>query len=204
MPEKIASADYKINELIAVRWSPYAFDDRPISQADILSIFESARWAPSSYNEQPWSFIAATKDMPEEYERVLSCLVEANQAWAKSAPLLAIGVVSLNFSRNGKPNRAAVHDLGLAAANLVVEATARGLYCHQMIGIDPQRARETFGIPEGHEAWTAIAVGYKGDSTKLPDELKQRDLAARHRKNINEFVFTGKWGSASKLVAGKS
>src|SRR5580704_12118986 len=121
----------------------------------------AARWAPSSYNEQPWRYVVATRDDHAQFERLLSYLVEGNQAWAKHVPVLALGIVSLKFAKNGKDNRAAVHDLGLAAGNLVVEATAHGLRVHQMIGILPDKAREVFGIPEGYEAWTGIAIGYE-------------------------------------------
>ena len=150
------------------RWSPYAFEDRLVPEADLRSLFEAARWAPSSYNEQPWSYIVATKDDPEQFQRLLSCLVEGNQIWAKAAPVLALGVVSLRFALNAKDNRAAVHDLGLAAGNLLLEATVRGLFVHQMIGILPDKAREIYGIPEGFEAWTGMAIGYQGDPTALP------------------------------------
>jgi len=200
MTDKKASTDYPIHELLAERWSPYGFEDRPVAQADLRSLFEAARWAASSYNEQPWSFFVATKENPEEFARLLSCLVEGNQGWAKAAPVLVLGVVSLKFSRNNKDNRAAVHDLGLAAGNLLVEATARGLCVHQMIGILPDKAREVYQIPEHSEAWTAIAIGYKGDPAKLPDALKERDLAPRQRKPLSQFVFTGKWGHPSPLV----
>ncbi len=200
MPEKKASTDYPIHELLAERWSPYGFEDRPVEQADLRSLFEAARWAASSYNEQPWSYLVATRENPVEFARLLSCLVEGNQAWAKSAPVLALGVVSLRFSRHNKENRAAVHDLGLAAGNLLVEATARGLCVHQMIGILPDKAREVYEIPEHSEAWTAFAIGYKGDPAKLPDALKERDLAPRQRKPLSQFVFSGKWGDPSPLV----
>jgi nitroreductase len=200
MTDKKASIDYPIHELLAERWSPYGFEDRPVAQADLRSLFEAARWAASSYNEQPWNFFVATKENPEEFARLLSCLVEANQEWAKAAPVLVLGVVSLKFSRNNKDNRAAVHDLGLAAGNLVVEATARGLCVHQMIGILPDKAREVYQIPEHYEAWTAMAIGYKADPAKLPDALKERDLTPRQRKPLSQFVFTGKWGQPSPLV----
>jgi nitroreductase len=198
---KTADADYPVHEFIARRWSPYAFDDRQVSQSDLRSLFEAARWAPSSYNEQPWSYIVATKEDPGAFERLLSCLVEGNQAWAKRVPVLALGVVSLKFKGNGQDNRAAIHDLGLAAGNLVFEATARGLAVHQMIGILPDKAREMYGIPQGHEAWTALAIGYRGDVASLPGPLQQRDSAARRRKKLSEFVFTGRWGSPSPLVS---
>jgi nitroreductase len=194
------TTDYPIHELLAKRWSPYAFQDKPVAKADLCSLFEAARWAPSSFNEQPWSYIVATKENTDEFERLLSCLVEANQIWAKAAPVLALGIVSLTFKRNDKINRAAVHDLGLAAGNLLVEATARGLHVHQMIGILPDRARELYGIPEGFDVWTGIAIGYKGDPALLPDALKDRDLTSKPRKPLGEFVFAGKWGHSSPLV----
>jgi|HubBroStandDraft_6_1064221.scaffolds.fasta_scaffold417411_2 nitroreductase len=198
---KTASADSPIHEVLAERWSPYAFRDKPVSQDELRSLFEAARWAPSSYNEQPWRYVVATRDDRAQFERLLSCLVEGNQAWAKHVPVLALGIVSLKFAKNGKDNRAAVHDLGLAAGNLVVEATARGLHVHQMIGILPDKAREVFGIPEGYEAWTGIAIGYEGDPATLPDNLKQRDLTPRQRKPLKEFVFTGKWGNPAPFLA---
>jgi nitroreductase len=200
MNEKKATTDYPISKFLVERWSPYAFADREVALDDIRSLFEAARWAPSSYNEQPWSFFVATKDDPEEFERLLSCLVEANQAWAKAAPVLALGVVSLRFSRNNKENRAAIHDLGLAAANLVVEATTRGLFVHQMIGILPAKAREVYKIPEGCEAWTAMAIGYRAEASQLPDSLKERDLTPRQRKPLSQFVFARQWGNPSPLV----
>lgn len=97
MPDKKAVTDYPIHELLAKRWSPYAFADRPISKTDLLSLFEAARWAPSSYNEQPWSYIVATKEDSTQFTQILSCLVEGNQTWAKAAPVLALGIVSLKF-----------------------------------------------------------------------------------------------------------
>ncbi len=199
-PHKQASPDHPIHELLAKRWSPYGFTDRPVSAADLRSLFEAARWAASSYNEQPWSYIVATQENPEEFARLLSCLVEGNQAWAKAAPVLAIGCTSLLFKLNGKPNAAAIHDLGLAAGNLCLEATARGLFVHQMIGILPDKAREVFRIPEGVQPLTGLAIGYAADPNTLPEKFKERDLASRTRKPLAEFVFCGEWGTASKLV----
>jgi nitroreductase len=163
MNAKKAITDHPIQAVLAERWSPYAFDSRPVSENDLRSLFEAARWAASSYNEQPWSYIVATKDDPDEFARVLSCLVEVNQAWANAAPVLALGVVSKKFSRNGHDNRVAAHDLGLASGNLLVEATVRGIYVHQMAGILPEKAREVYQIPQDTEAWTALAIGYYGD-----------------------------------------
>jgi nitroreductase len=197
---KQATADHPIQELIARRWSPYAFSDRPVSDDDLRSLFEAARWAPSSYNEQPWTYIVATKANPTAFERLLSCLVEGNQAWAQAAPVLALGCTSLFFKKNGKPNAAAIHDLGLASATLVLEATARGLFVHQMIGILPDRARQLYRIPEGVQPLTGLAIGYAADPNALPEKYRDRDLAPRSRKPLAEFVFGGEWGAASTVV----
>ncbi|MEH2262958.1 nitroreductase family protein [Nostoc sp.] len=200
MSKKKALTDYPIHELLAERWSPYAFQDRPVSQADLRSLFEAARWSASSYNEQPWSYLVATKENPDHFQQLLSCLVEANQIWAQNAPVLALGIASLRFTRNNQENKAAIHDLGLASGNLVVEATARGICVHEMIGILPDKARDLFDIPEGFEAWTAMAIGYQGDPITLPDALKERDLSPRQRKPLDQFVFSGKWGNPSSLM----
>jgi nitroreductase len=197
---KAAKTDHPIQELLSKRWSPYCFSDRPVSQEDLRSIFEAARWAASSYNEQPWRYIVASKDDARQFERVLSCLVEGNQVWAKNAPVLALGCASLNFAMNGKPNAAAIHDLGLAAGNICAEATARGLFVHQMIGIFPDKARQTFAIPDDVQPLTALAIGYAADPEAMPDKLRERDQAPRQRKQLEEFVFGGAWGQASSLV----
>ena len=200
MTIKKAATDHPILQVLAERWSPYGFADRPVSEADLRSLFEAARWAASSYNEQSWNYLVATRENSREFGRLLSCLVETNQAWAKAAPVLVLGVVRLQFTKNNQDNRAAVHDLGLAAGNLLVEATTRGFSVHQMIGILPDKAREVYQIPEHFEAWTAMAIGYKADPAKLPNALKERDLAPRQRKPLSEFVFTGQWGQPSPLV----
>jgi nitroreductase len=200
MNTKKAVTDYPILPILAERWSPYGFENRPVSETDLCSLFEAARWAASSYNEQPWNYLVATRENSAEFGRLLSCLVEANQAWAKEAPVLILGIVSLRFARNNQDNRAAVHDLGLAAGNLLAEATTRGLSVHHMIGILPDKARELYQIPEFFEAWTAMAIGYKADPTKLADALRERDMALRQRKPLNKFVFTGRWGHPMPLA----
>ncbi len=142
----------------------------------------------------------ATKDNGAEFDKMLSCLVEGNQAWAKSAPVLLLAVTSRKFKRNDKPNKAAEHDLGLAAGNICFEATARGLFVHQMIGILPDKARELYSIPDGHDALTALAIGYRADPESLSEQLRKRDGAPRSRKPLGEFVFGSTWGKASGLV----
>jgi nitroreductase len=197
---KRAKTDHPISAVLAERWSPYVFSSRPVARDDLVSIFEAARWAPSSYNEQPWSYIVATREQPEEFERLLSCLIDINQEWARVVPVLALGVVTTVFKRNGKPNPAAEHDLGLAAGGIVAEATARGLSVHQMIGILPDRARELYQIPEGSRALTGIAIGYAGDASSADAKLGDRDLAERSRKPLSAFVFTGRFGATADFV----
>ena len=198
--KKQATPDHPIHELIARRWSPYAFADRAVAEDDIRSLFEAARWAASSYNEQPWRYIVATKANAEAFARLLSCLVEPNQTWAQAAPVLALGCTSLKFARNGQPNSAAHHDLGLAGASLALEATARGLSVHQMIGIVPDRARELYEIPADVQPLTALAIGYAASPDSAPEKLRDRDLAPRPRKPLSEFVFGAKWGTPSSLL----
>jgi len=195
-----APTDHPIHELLAARWSPYAFADRPVAKADLLSLFEAARWAPSSYNEQPWSYLVATREEPAAFGQIISCLVEGNQAWAKAVPVLAVGCTSLKFALNGQPNAAALHDLGLASASLVLEATARGLAVHQMIGIVPDRVRAVYKVPEGVQPLTGIAIGYVGDPKNSPESVRARDAARRLRKPLAKFVFGGQWGTAAPLV----
>jgi nitroreductase len=197
---KKASTNFEILEVIAERWSPYSFDSKAVPVGDLRSLFEAARWAASSFNEQPWRYIVATKDDADEFERILSCLVDANQSWAKAAPVLALGIAKLTFTQNGKPNVAAIHDLGQGSATLALEATARGLSVHQMTGILPDRARELFGVPEDFEVVTAIAIGYAADPESLPPDAKKTDTTPRQRKPISEIVFGGEWGNPSKLA----
>ena len=200
--EKPAETQYPIHDLLRRRWSPRAFSDRRVDPAVMRSLLEDARWAPSSYNEQPWSFIVATRDDPVEFGRLLSCLVEGNIQWAQHAPVLMVSVARLYFEDDGKPNRHAFHDVGLAVANLIVQATALGLVVHQMAGIFPDKIRELYGIPEGYEAVAGIALGYPGDPQSLPEGLRKRELAPRERKPLTEFVFSGSWGQTSPLVSG--
>jgi nitroreductase len=197
MRHKHADTHHPIHDVIARRWSPYVFADRPVDPADLRSIFEAARWAASSYNEQPWRWIVATADEPAEHARLLSCFVEPNQAWARRAPVLGLGVASLRFERNARDNPAALHDLGLAAGNLSHEVTARGLYVHWMSGILPERARELYAVPDGFQPLTGFAIGHLGDVDAADEKLRARDLAPRVRKPLAELVFRARWGEAA-------
>lgn len=199
--QKPAPSDFPVHELIRDRWSPRAFADKLVPQDVLRSIFEAARWAPSSFNEQPWAFIVATKDGKENFEKMLSVLVDFNVQWAKSAPVLALAVAKLAFANNNAPNRNAQYDTGAATALLSVEATARGLAVHQMAGFDAEKARKVFEIPKGWEPIAALAIGYPGDPASLPAPLKDREMAPRTRKPIAEFVMSGQWGHTAPFAA---
>jgi nitroreductase len=199
--QKPAANDFPVHPLIRDRWSPRAFADKPIP-ADILrSLFEAARWAPSSSNEQPWAYLVATKEDKVNFEKTLKTLAESNARWAKNASALGIAVVELEFAKNHAPNRNAQYDTGAATAFLTVEATAHGLAVHQMAGFDPEKARQAFAIPAGWEAIAALAIGYPGDPEALPQPLKDRELAPRVRKPIGEFVMTGGWGHSAPFAS---
>ena len=191
---KHAFPDHPVHEFIASRWSPYAFSRRPIPPEDLLAIFEAARWAASSFNEQPWRYLVANRDRTEEFEQILSCLLVGNQTWARVAPTLALGCIRRTFSRNGRPNRVAQHDLGLASASLTFEATSRGVYVHQMAGILPDKAREVFAIPDAFECVTGLALGYRAEAGTGSPELHARDERPRTRRPLNEFVVGISWG----------
>jgi len=197
---KHATPDHPIFPVFAERWSPYAFDPRPVERGKLLSCLEAARWAASSYNEQPWTFILAERTDTAAFDQMLHCLVEGNRAWAKNVGVLMLTVVARNFTKNGKPNRACEHDIGLAAANMVLQATALGLQGHQMIGIEPAKIRAAYKVPDGYEPLTAIALGYPAAvQPGTSDALGQRDLTPRPRKPLTEIVIAGSWGQAAKL-----
>jgi len=196
--KKPAETNASIHDLIRHRWSPRAFDSKPVEPEKLRILFEAARWAASSYNGQPWYFIVGTKDDPENYNRVLETFVEFNQGWAKQAPVVALSVAKLKFD-DGKLNRHAFHDVGQAAASLSLQAEALGLSVHQMGGIEPEKARKLFNIPADYEAVAGIAIGYPGDPASLPEQLRQPELAPRQRKSLDSFVFTGSWGKSLPL-----
>lgn len=198
--QKLAPTEFPVHDLVRHRWSPRAFGDQSIAPNVLRSLFEAARWAPSSFNEQPWAYLVATKDDKENFDKTLSTLVEFNAGWAKNAAVLAIAISELAFAKNSSPNRNAQYDTGAASAWLSVEATARGLFVHQMAGFDPEKARQVFGIPPGWDAIAAIAIGYPGEPTSLPQQLQGGELAPRTRKPLGEFVMAGKWGHTASFV----
>jgi len=189
--EKPAETAHPIEELLRRRWSPRAFAERAVEPEKLARLLEAARWSASCFNEQPWSFIVATRDDEAEFARLLSCLIDGNQAWASHAPVLMVSVARLNFVQNGKPNRHAIHDVGLATAQMIVQAMAMGLFVHPMAGFYPDKVRELYGVPEGYEPVAAIAAGYAGDPAALSESLRQRELAPRVRKSQEDFLHRG-------------
>jgi nitroreductase len=194
---KPADTDHPIHDLIRERWSPRAFDDRRVERAQLLSLFEAARWAPSSGNEQPWRFVVAERHTdPESFDRLIGSLNESNQIWARLAPVVGYSVASLTWQRTGKPNRHAWHDVGLSMSMLLVEATSRGLFVHQMAGYDAQKAREAAAIPEGFEPVAAFVVGYPGPIERLDERNRAREIATRTRRPVSQSAFQGRWGAS--------
>lgn len=198
--EKPAETAYAIEDVIARRWSPRAFEERPVESEKLKRVFEAARWAPSSNNEQPWRFLVATRDNQSDYEKLFGCLSEGNAKWVFRAPVLMLSVASLFFEDDGKPNRHALHDTGMAVENLVLQATALGLQAHQMAGYDVDKARKECQIPSGFEPVAMIAIGYPGDPSVLPDYLRQREVKPRERHPIGDFVFSASWARPSPLI----
>ncbi len=198
--QKPAPTDIPLHTIVRERWSPRAYSDKLVPPEVLRSLFEAARWAPSSYNHQPWAYIVATKDDSENFAKMLSTLVEFNAGWAKQAPVLILSVAQMKTAKDGSPNRWAMHDVGSASAQLTFEANSRGLFVHQMAGFDPEKARRVFNIPQDWEPVAAMAIGYPGDPQSLPDRLRDGELAPRTRKPLSEFVITGGWGHTAPFI----
>lgn len=186
-----ASTEFEsaVLDIIKNRKSRRAYSNKPIEPEVIKSLFEAARWAPSSMNDQPWAYIYATKDQPELWNKLFDALNESNKVWAKEAPLLVLSMARKHFAQNGKPNGSAKYDLGSANAFLTLQATELNLNIHQMGGFDQSRAIANLNIPNDYELGVIMAIGYLGDADSLPDNLKQRELAPRQRHVQREFVM---------------
>ena len=187
-------------DVIRHRWSPVIYSPRAVEPEKLLSVFEAARWAPSSFNEQPWSFLIARKEEPEEFARMLSCLVPGNVKWAQSVPVLILSVAKLQFEHNHQVNRHALHDTGIATGFLMLQAASLGLASHGMAGFDAEKARQLYEIPPSHEAVAALGLGYPGDDRDAPEDLRKRNVR-KGRRTLDQFVFTGRWGQISPLVS---
>lgn len=188
LKEISTAVEHPVIEVIKKRKSVRAFVDKPIEKEKIDSLFEAARWAPSSVNEQPWRYIYARKDQPL-WEKIFETLNESNQVWVKNSPLLVASFVLKNFSRNEQPNGFAKYDLGAANAFLSLQATGLGLQIHQIGGFNGHRLRENLQVPDQYELGVVLAIGYPGDPESLPENLKVRELSPRQRNRQSEFVM---------------
>jgi nitroreductase len=194
---KHAPATPGVIEEILKRWSPRAYSDKPISPENLKTVFEAARWAASSFNEQPWRFLVGHRG-DETYKKIFDSMVEFNQGWAKRAPVLILSAGKKTFTQNGSPDRHGLYDTGAATAYLSLQATALGFHTHSMGGFDQDKARQAFNVPEDFEIGAVTALGYLGDADTLPDQMKQQELATRQRKPLSEIVFS-EWETPLKF-----
>ncbi|MEM6749062.1 MAG: nitroreductase family protein [Planctomycetota bacterium] len=201
-PNRLAPTQTPVLEAVRQRWSPRAYDPEARIPADQLrTMFEAAAWASSSFNEQPWRFVLATPDTPEQFQAILQTMAEANQAWAQHASLLIATAGKTDFSKNGKPNRCWQHDVGQAMAHLSLQAAALGWQVHQMAGVDLEALRAAVAIPEGYEPFTVSAIGRVGDAGALPEAwMRDAESAPRVRKPLDEVVFDT-WGEPAEALA---
>jgi nitroreductase len=194
---KTAQPDHDILEVIRDRWSPRAFDpSRPVRREDLLRLFEAARWAPSSGNEQPWRFVVIDRaGSPGAFEALLGSLTGRNPLWARTVPVFVVVAVRETLERDESVNRHAWYDAGQAVALLVLQATSMGIFARQMEGFDRDRARQACQMPAPFEPAVVMALGYPGDAASLEyDKHREAERTPRKRKKIEEFVFEGTWG----------
>lgn len=201
---KVARPDHPILDLLAQRFSPRAFSARPVEPYKLLRVLEAARWAPSSNNQQPWRFIV-TERGSKPFMDLVACLRPGNLTWAPQAPLLILVVAHTRFeataNKPARDNPYAWHDVGLAVGNLLVQATALGLYGHLMAGFDREEARGRFSVPEGFEPVTVLALGYLGDPEALPEDLRVKETSPRTRKPLSDLVFAERFGEPWRETA---
>jgi len=190
-----AKTQQPVMELIAKRWSPKAFRLEIPKEAELISMFEAARWAPSCFNNQPWRYLVTTREDPEAFSRALACLTEKNASWVQNTPLLAFQIMRETFEYNGKPNPWSGFDCGLAMAQLILQAESMGWSVHVMAGFSRDRVREAFGVPEGFKPLVAFVIGIEGDSDTLPEDLKESEMEPRERKPLEEIVFSASWSN---------
>lgn len=194
--KKNASTNYVVHPLIEGRWSPRAFEEQTISEQQIRSIFEAARWSPSSRNEQPWRFVVASRiSHPKVFKNILAALDEKNQAWAVRASVLAVSFAKKDFDHNQTENTHAWYDVGLATAQLTIQASQYGISVHQMGGFDGDKIREGFKVPDNYEPVVALAFGFVGNPKTLSPELEKLEREPRERLPQKSFVFGKRWDS---------
>jgi nitroreductase len=197
MFEKIALTQTPIATPLAQRWSGRAYDPaRPVAAEQRLALFEAARWAPSCFGYQPWRFLVWDRLADVlAWDRAIASLSEGNRAWASDAPLLLLACADTRFA-DGRPNCWSQYDTGAAVMSLAVQATVLGLMVHQMGGFDAEKVRAEFAIPEAFDCLAMITVGYQLPLDQIPENLQERELAPRSRRELAESFFDGAWGAA--------
>ena len=178
-----------ILEIIQERWSPYSFATTSIEEFRLKAMFEAAGHAPSSRNEQPWVFVYTTRNDEREFEKYLEFLDDSNRIWAKNAYALVVTLARTKYTHNGKHNRFAIYDTGMAVANLLLQASAFDIYAHQMGGFSAEKVIDYFGLTEDVVPLTVMALGYLGDGSLLPPEIYKKDEVRRPRKQVFEIAF---------------
>jgi nitroreductase len=196
--KKPASNEYPILETLRQRWSPRAFSEQPVEKEKLQRIFEAARWAPSSMNEQPWRFIVGHKG-DKSWQRIYETLVEWNQKWAGKAPVLIMNLGKTTFTYKGRPNATYHYDTGQAVSMMSTEAQNQGLYTHQMGGFSKEEAVRLLNIPEDFEPISVTALGYYGEADALPEDMYKSEVSPRKRNPIDSMVFSGSFGQVSGL-----
>lgn len=184
---KPAPTDHPIADLIANRWSPIGYTDKPVEDEKLNVLLEAARWAPSAYNEQPWSYVVGRKG-DDIHTKLSECLVEGN-SWAKEAPILMLSIAKNFFEHKHKPNRHGMHDTGAASTLMAIQATDLDLVLHQMSGYNSEKAKESFNINEDYESAAMIAIGYPSGAESLPGDMKEREQAPRSRKPFEDMIW---------------
>jgi nitroreductase len=188
-------ADHPIDRRFIDRWSPRAFEPRPVTFDQLASLFEAARWAPSCVNSQPWRFVYAMRDTPD-WQRFLDLLTPNNQAWAKNASVLVIACSHTQMSFPGAssvvPSPTHSFDTGAAWMQLALQAVEQGLQTHAMAGFDRERAAKDLDIPSDYRVEAAIAIGWPGDKSALPEALQAREVPSP-RHAISRFAFAGRF-----------
>lgn len=188
-PEDHRTANHPIEPIILRRWSPRAMSGEPLDKREIHTLFEAARWAPSSYNEQEWRFLYARRDTPH-WQTFFDLLVEGNQAWCHRAALLALIAAKRTFTRNGKPNSVHLFDCGSAFENLALQGTAMGLVVHGMAGYDAEKSRTALGLPDDYVPAAMFAVGRPGNPEDLPEGFRENEVPSG-RKALEEITCEG-------------
>lgn len=200
MIQKPADVSQPIEKVLAERWSGRAYDATvPVTNEQISSLCEAARWAPSCYGEAPWRFLIWNKfEDQEQWQKALDCLSPGNQDWAQNAPILILAASAQRFSHNDSENRWSGYDTGAASINLCTQATAMGLMSHQMGGFDGEKLRREFALPEDLSLWSMIAIGHPGALDDLTEEQLERELKARQRRPLSEQFFNHSWNNPIK------